>query len=91
MKIFKKIFKKYDALNESIKENIDGIRVVKSFVREDYEINKFDKSANELKKDFTKAERIIAINSPAMQIAVNLKADKLFFVIKSSILLSIPS
>ena len=87
MKIFKKIFKKYDALNESIKENIDGIRVVKSFVREDYEINKFDKSANELKKDFTKAERIIAINSPAMQIAVNLNMI-LILLIGSSLIIN---
>ena len=87
MKIFKKIFNKYDALNESIKENIDGIRVVKSFVREDYEINKFDKSANELKKDFTKAERIIAINSPAMQIAVNLNMI-LILLIGSSLIIN---
>ena len=87
MKIFKKIFKKYDALNESLKENIDGIRVVKSFVREDYEINKFDKSANELKKDFTKAERIIAINSPAMQIAVNLNMI-LILLIGSSLIIN---
>ena len=71
MKIFRRIFKKYDALNDSIKENIDGIRVVKTFVREDYEIEKFDKAASEIKKDFTKAERIIAFNAPAMQLAVH--------------------
>ena len=71
MKIFRRIFKKYDALNDSIKENIDGIRVVKTFVREDYEIEKFDKAAAGLKKDFTKAERIVAFNAPAMQFAVN--------------------
>ncbi len=71
MKIFRRIFKKYDALNDSIKENIDGIRVVKTFVREDYEIEKFDKAASGLKKDFTKAERIVAFNAPAMQFAVN--------------------
>ena len=71
MKIFRRIFKKYDALNDSIKENIDGIRVVKTFVREDYEIEKFDKAASGLKKDFTKAERIVAFSSPAMQFAVN--------------------
>jgi len=71
MKIFRRIFKKYDALNDSIKENIDGIRVVKTFVREDYETKKFDKAASELKDNFTKAERIIAFNAPAMQFAVN--------------------
>ena len=62
----------YDDLNDSIKENIDGIRVVKSFVREDYEINKFDKAAGKLRNDFRKAEKIIALNSPAMQLSVNL-------------------
>ena len=72
MKIFRRIFKKYDALNESVKENIDGIRVVKSFVREDYEINKFNKASKELKKDFTFAERIIALNNPAMQAAIHI-------------------
>ena len=72
MKVFRKIFKKYDALNESVKENIDGIRVVKSFVREDYEINKFNNASKDLKKSFTFAERIIALNSPAMQAAVNI-------------------
>ena len=61
MKIFRRIFKKYDALNESVKENIDGIRVVKSFVREDYEIKKFTNASRGLKKDFTFAERIIAL------------------------------
>ncbi len=71
MRIFRRIFKKYDALNDSIKENIDGIRVVKTFVREDYEIEKFDKAASGLKKDFTKAERIVAFSAPAMQFAVN--------------------
>lgn len=71
-KIFNKIFKQYDALNESIEENVEGIRVVKSFVREDYEINKFDKAANNLKKKFTFAERIIGISNPAMTAAVDI-------------------
>jgi len=71
-RIFRRIFKEYDNLNDSIKENIDGIRVVKSFVREDYEINKFDKAAGKLRNDFRKAEKIIALNSPAMQLSVNL-------------------
>ncbi len=71
-KIFNKIFKQYDALNESIEENIEGIRVVKSFVREDYEIKKFDKSADNLKKKFTFAERIIGITQPAMTVAIDI-------------------
>ncbi|MBQ9900059.1 MAG: ABC transporter ATP-binding protein [Acholeplasmatales bacterium] len=71
MKIFRRIFKEYDALNDSIKENIDGIRVVKSFVREEHEIKKFDKAAGKLKTDFTRAERIIALNGPVMQLSVN--------------------
>lgn len=79
-KIFRKIFKEYDDLNDSIKENIDGIRVVKSFVREDYEINKFDKAASKLNKDFRKAEKIIAFNSPAMQLSVNLLMITLLIV-----------
>ena len=72
MKVFRRIFKKYDALNESVKENIDGIRVVKSFVREDYEIDKFTHASDDLRKNFTFAERIIALSSPAMQAAVNI-------------------
>ena len=72
MKIFRRIFKKYDDLNDSIKENIDGIRVVKTFVREDYETEKFDKAAGELRNDFRKAEKIIALNGPAMQLSVNM-------------------
>lgn len=72
MKVFRRIFKKYDALNESVKENIDGIRVVKSFVRENYEIDKFTHASDDLRKNFTFAERIIALSSPAMQAAVNI-------------------
>ena len=71
MKVFRRIFKKYDAVNDSIKENIDGIRVVKSFVREDYEIAKFENNAAELRKNFTLAERIVSWNGPVMQFCVN--------------------
>ena len=71
-KVFRRIFKEYDGLNDSIKENIDGIRVVKSYVREEYEINKFDKAASKLRNDFRKAEKIIALNGPVMQLSVNL-------------------
>ena len=64
--IFRRIFKKYDALNNSVQENVSGIRVVKSFVREDYEIEKFNKASEEVRRDFTSAERIIALNNPLM-------------------------
>ena len=68
MPLFKRLFKKYDNLNESIQENIRGMRVVKSFVREDYEKRKFDRAATELQVDFTKAERILAWSNPVMQL-----------------------
>lgn len=70
MPLFKKGFPKYDALNESVEENVNGIRVVKSFVREEYEENKFDKASGEIRKLFTKAERILALNNPMMQISM---------------------
>src|SRR5699024_3860842 len=56
MPLFRRVFKKYDALNSSIQENIRGMRVVKSYVREDYEKKKFDTAAESVKADFTKAE-----------------------------------
>lgn len=64
--IFRRIFKKYDALNNSVQENIAGIRVVKSFVREDYEIEKFNSASEEVRKDFVGAEKILALNQPMM-------------------------
>lgn len=67
MPLFKRIFKKYDELNESVEENVQGARVVKSFVREDYEISKFENASEEVRVLFTKAERIIALNGPVMQ------------------------
>lgn len=70
MPIFKKVFKKYDSLNESVQENIKGMRVVKAYVREDYETEKFTKVSNELCQDFTKAEKILAFNNPVMQICL---------------------
>ncbi len=71
MPIFKGAFRKYDTLNESVQENIEGIRVVKSFVREDFEKDKFKKASSDLAKDFTRAEKILALNNPFMQIAIN--------------------
>ncbi len=68
MPLFRRVFKKYDNLNESIQENIKGIRVVKSYVREDYEKEKFDHAASDVQKDFTQAERILAWNNPVMQL-----------------------
>ncbi len=65
--LFRAVFKKYDRLNESIQENIAGMRVVKSFVREEYEKEKFDTAAENLGRDFTTAEKILAINGPLMQ------------------------
>lgn len=65
--LFQKVFKKYDKLNSSVQENIKAMRVVKSFVREDYEQEKFDVAAEEVCSDFTKAERILALNNPLMQ------------------------
>ena len=66
MPIFKKVFKKYDKLNESIQENVHGMRVVKSFVREEHESGKFNSASGEVAGDFTKAEKVLAFNSPLM-------------------------
>ena len=70
MPAFRRVFKKYDKLNESIEENVRAMRVVKSFSREDYEKKKFGSAAEDIRKDFTKAERIVAFNSPLMQICL---------------------
>ena len=69
-KIFDRVFKTYDKLNNTVQENIHGIRVVKSFVREDKETEKFTSVSGTIFKDFVKAERIIALNSPIMQFCV---------------------
>lgn len=70
IRIFNRIFKKYDALNASIQENISGMRTVKSYVREDYEIKKLSKASENLKKDFTKAERLVMSDQSIMQFAI---------------------
>lgn len=67
MPLFRRVFKKYDALNSSVQENIKGIRVVKSYVREEHEKKKFGAAAQDVCADFTRAERILAINNPLMQ------------------------
>ena len=74
MPFFRRIFKKYDALNNSVQENVGGVRVVKSFVREKYETEKFEKAAGEVRNDFTKAEKILALNNPLMTLVINVAA-----------------
>ena len=70
MPLFRRIFKKYDALNNSVQENVSGIRVVKSCNREDLEISKFKKISQDIYKGFAKAEQMLALNSPLMQICM---------------------
>lgn len=70
MPSFRAVFKKYDKLNESIEENVMAMRVVKGFVREDYEKKKFGKASDNICDDFTRAERIVALNNPLMQFCI---------------------
>ena len=70
MPAFRRVFKKYDKLNESIEENVRAMRVVKGFSRENYEKKKFSAAAENICRDFTKAERIVALNGPIMQICL---------------------
>ena len=72
MPLFENVFKKYDKLNDSVQENINGIRVVKSFVREDYENEKFVDASNQLYKDFVRAERIVVLQNPIMMFSIYL-------------------
>ncbi len=71
MPAFRAVFKKYDKLNESIEENVRGMRVVKGFARENYEQDKFGKASDNIRKDFTKAERIVGLNSPLMELCLH--------------------
>ena len=70
--IFEKTFSIYDKLNNTVQENVSGIRVVKSYVTEDKEIQKFDDTSKEIYAGFTKAERLVALNSPLMQFTVDI-------------------
>ncbi len=70
MPAFRRVFKKYDRMNESIEENVRGVRVVKGFAREPFEKEKFGTASRNIRDDFVKAERIVALNSPLMQICV---------------------
>lgn len=71
MPAFRAVFRKYDRMNESIEENVRGMRVVKSFAREGFEKQKFATASDNIRKDFTKAERIVALNSPLMTLCMN--------------------
>jgi ATP-binding cassette subfamily B protein len=69
--LFQRIFKKYDNLNNSVQENVSGIRIVKSLAREDFEKRKFDAAAVDVRDNFTKAERLVALNSPIMNVCIH--------------------
>ncbi len=69
--IFEKVFKTYDQLNAVVEENVSGIRVVKSFVKEEKEIQKFDTISNDIYHNFSKAEKIVALNNPLMQFSIS--------------------
>ena len=84
MPAFRAVFRKYDRLNESIEENVRGMRVVKGFSREEYEKKKFGVAADDICSDFTKAERIVALNSPLMQVCVY--ANMIFVMLIGSML-----
>ena len=70
MPMFKAVFKKYDKLNNSVQENVKGMRVVKSFVREGYEQKKFGEASEDVRNDFTRVEKLLAINNPLMLLAM---------------------
>lgn len=72
MPIFRKVFKKYDALNNSVQENIQGMRVVKAYVREEQESEKFAHASKDVAADFTRAEKILALNNPLMQFCLHI-------------------
>ena len=77
---FRAVFRKYDRLNESIEENVRAMRVVKGFSREEYEKDKFGKAADDICKDFTRAERIVALNSPLMQLCIYFNMAFVLFI-----------
>lgn len=70
MPAFRRVFKKYDRLNESVEENVRGMRVVKGFSREEYEKEKFKNASEDIRNDFTRAEKIVALNGPLMQLCI---------------------
>ncbi len=80
MPAFRRVFKKYDRLNESIEENVRGMRVVKGFAREEYEKEKFGIAAEDIRNDFTKAERIVAMNMPLMNFCMYFNTVFVLFI-----------
>jgi len=80
MPAFRRVFKKYDRLNESIEENVRGMRIVKGFSREEYEKQKFKAAADDICNDFTKAERIVALNTPLMTLCMNINMVFVLFI-----------
>ena len=80
MPAFRAVFKKYDKMNESIEENVRGMRVVKGFAREDYEMEKFEKASDNIRMDFTKAERIVGLNSPLMELCLHFNVVFVLYV-----------
>ena len=80
MPAFRAVFKKYDKLNESIEENVRGMRVVKGFAREEHEKKKFSRAADDICSDFTRAERIVVLNSPLMQLCSSFNMVLILFL-----------
>jgi len=77
---FRAVFKKYDKLNESVEEDVRGIRVVKGFAREEFEKSKFNKASDDIRKDFTRAERIVGLNMPLMQLCIYFNSVFILYV-----------
>ena len=77
---FRAVFKKYDKLNESVEEDVRGIRVVKGFAREEYEKTKFRTASDDIRRDFTRAERIVGLNSPLMQLCIYFNSVFILYV-----------
>ncbi len=88
MPAFHSVFKKYDKLNESVEENVRAMRVVKGFAREEYEKKKFEAAAEDIRKDFTRAERIVAVNHPLMQVCLYFNMVFVLFVGAKTIITS---
>ena len=90
MRIFLRVFKRYDKLNESVEENVSGIRVVKSYVREDYEKQKFNRASDDMTNDFVTAEKIVALNNPLLNTTIHVSNILViglgtYFIYKSTI------
>ena len=77
---FRAVFKKYDKLNESVEENVRGIRVVKGFAREEFEKSKFNKASDDIRLDFTKAEKLVGRNAPLMQLCIYFNSVFILYV-----------